>query len=509
FYNMELQLPSFPILVTFFLFVFMVMKILKTSNAASKLPPGPWKLPLVGNIHQLFGSLPHHALRDLAKKYGPFMYLRIGQVPTIVVSSPEYAREVMRTHDAVLASRPRVLFADIMLYNCADIVFAPYGEHWRQLRKICTHELLSASRVHSFRPIREEEWFNFIESIASNVGSAINLTERIQTWTFSIVSRAAFGKKSRDHEEFISTVVEAMDVSVGFELADLFPSFTLFTKISRSKPKLERLQRKAARIIENIIKEHKENKSTEKNGDIGREEDLVDVLLKLHNNSDHGISLTSDSLKAVIWDMFAAGSETSSTAIDWAMAEMIRNPIVMKKAQDEVREVFSRKGSVDETGLDEMKYLKSVVKETLRLHPPLSLSIPRESLEKCEISGYEVPEKTRIIINTWAIGRDPKHWSEPESFIPERFLDSPVDFKGNNFEYIPFGAGRRICPGMLFGIINTELPLALLLYHFDWKLPSDMKHEDLDMTEVFGASFRRKDVLHLIPTAYDLSAIPN
>ena len=189
------------------------------------------------------------------------------------------------------------------------------------------------------------------------------------------------------------------------------------------------------------------------------------------------------------------------------MIEMIRNPRVIKKAQDEVREVFGTKGSVDETGLSDMKYLKSVIKETLRLHPSAPLLIPRECGEMYEIGGYEIPAKTRIIVNAWAIGRDPNYWTEPESFIPERFLGSSIDFKGNNFEYIPFGAGRRICPGMSFGLINVELPLALLLYHFDWKLPSGLKHEDLDMTESFGATLKRKDVLHLIPTAYDQSPI--
>ena len=189
------------------------------------------------------------------------------------------------------------------------------------------------------------------------------------------------------------------------------------------------------------------------------------------------------------------------------MAEMIKNPTIMKKAQEEVREVFSKKGSIDETGVIEMKYLNSVVKETMRLHPSLPLLLPRESRKKCEINGYEIPAKTRILVNAWAIGRDPRYWTDPESFIPERFLDSFVDFKGNNFEYIPFGAGRRICAGMSFGVINVEFPLALLLYHFDWKLPNGMKQEDFDMTELFGATLKRKDALKLIPIAYDLPTI--
>ncbi|WVZ12918.1 hypothetical protein V8G54_017448 [Vigna mungo] len=182
------------------------------------------------------------------------------------------------------------------------------------------------------------------------------------------------------------------------------------------------------------------------------------------------------------------------------MAEMIRNPRVMKRAQAEVREVFKMNGRVDETCINEMKYLKLVIKETLRLHPPAPLLLPRECGETCEINGYDIPVKSKVIVNAWAIGRDPNSWSDPERFYPERFNDSSVDYKGNNFELIPFGAGRRICPGITFGLMNVELTLALMLYHFDWKLPNGMKAEELDMTEQFALTVRRKDGLFLIPS---------
>ncbi|TKY69141.1 steroid 17alpha-monooxygenase or 17alpha-hydroxyprogesterone aldolase [Spatholobus suberectus] len=173
---------------------------------------------------------------------------------------------------------------------------------------------------------------------------------------------------------------------------------------------------------------------------------------------------------------------------------MIRDPRVMKKAQVEVREVFKLKGRVDEICNNELKYLKSVVKETLRLHPPAPLLLPRESGQACEIRGYHIPTKSKVIVNAWAIGRDPNYWTEPE-----RFIDSSIDYKGSNFEFIPFGAGRRICPGSTFGLVNVELAVAFLLYHFDWKLANGMKSEDLDMTEEFGVSATRKDDLYLIP----------
>ncbi|XP_062078774.1 cytochrome P450 71D9-like [Humulus lupulus] len=499
---MELQLPSFPVLFSL-VFVFMVINtVLKrpqTKNSAPKLPPGPWRLPLVGNMHQLIGSLPHHSLTDLAKKYGPFMYLKVGQVPTIVVSSPDYAKEILRTHDAIFANRPRTLASQILLYDCTDILFAPQGEYWRQLRRICMQELLSPGRLQSFQPIREEEMINMLEVIASKVGSAINLTQMVKTLMFGITSRVAFSKKSSDHEEFISIVEEFLKSADGFEFAEMFPSLSFLDWTTR--PKYESLKLRASRIMENIIKEHIEEneKSIEKKGKV---KDLVDVLLKFHNNGDVGFTITTDNIKAVIFDIFIAGSETSALTVDWAMVEMIRHPRVMKKAQDEVRKVFGKKGLVNETSINEMKYLKSIVKETLRLHPPAPLLLPRENGEKCWINGYEIPIKTKVMINVWAIGRDPKYWIEPESFMPERFIEGSVNFKGNNFEFIPFGGGRRICPGMSYGLINVELLLALLLYRFDWKLPNGMKHEDLNMMELFGLTVSRKDDLNLIPATY-------
>ncbi|KAG4204489.1 hypothetical protein ERO13_A04G046720v2 [Gossypium hirsutum] len=187
------------------------------------------------------------------------------------------------------------------------------------------------------------------------------------------------------------------------------------------------------------------------------------------------------------------------------MSEMIKNPRVMTKAQAEVRQVFEGKGNVDETGVHQLKYLKCVIKETLRLHPVVPLLIPRESSKNCVVNGFEIPAKTRVIVNAWAIGRDPNYWVEPEKFEPERFVNSSVDFMGTNFEFIPFGAGRRICPGILFAQPNVELPLAQLLFHFDWKLPGGMKQEDLDMTEKFGVSMKRENDLVLVPSPYHAS----
>ncbi|XP_044463026.1 cytochrome P450 71D11-like [Mangifera indica] len=498
---MEFIFPSLSILLSFLLFVFMVMKLskrFKTNDGSFNLPPGPPKLPFIGNLHQLLamGSLPHRALRDLAQKYGPFMHLQLGELSTIVVSSPEYAEQVMKTHDAIFASRPYNEAASIMTYECTDIAFSPYGDYLRKIRKICTSELLSPKQVQSFRFLREEEVFNLVDSIASKGGSVINLTEAIFSSSYGVTSRAAFGKNCKDKESFIAVIKESTKLLGGFNIPDVFPSIKLLQSISGIKSKLEKIHQEADRILENIVNEHKMPYKSE--GD----KDLVDVLLKLQENSDPQFSLTPKNIKAIILDIFSAGSETSATVIDWAFCEMIKNPTLMRKVQTEVRDVFNTKGKVDETGISEMKFLKLVIKETMRLHPPAPLLIPRECGESCEINGFNVPVKSRVIVNAWAIGRDPKYWSEPENFNPERFIDSAIDFRGTHFEFIPFGAGRRICPGISFGMANVELPLAMLLYHFDWKLPGGMKNQDLDMTESFGVSTKRKDDLCLIPIPY-------
>lgn len=203
--------------------------------------------------------------------------------------------------------------------------------------------------------------------------------------------------------------------------------------------------------------------------------------------------------------MFGAGMDTTLTTIEWAMAEMVKQPRVMAKAQTEIRQTLKGKKIINEADIQGINYLKLVVKETLRLHPPVPLLVPRECREPCVVAGFEIPIKTKVLINAWAIGRDPKHWENPETFYPERFVNSCVDLKGtncSNFEYIPFGAGRRMCPGITFGLANVELALTQLLYHFDWILPDRMKPEDLDMTELFGLGVGRKFDLMLMAVPY-------
>ncbi|KAK2999555.1 hypothetical protein RJ639_023803 [Escallonia herrerae] len=198
-------------------------------------------------------------------------------------------------------------------------------------------------------------------------------------------------------------------------------------------------------------------------------------------------------------DIFAGGTDTTATTVEWAMAELLKNPKEMAKAQTEVRQVLKGKRKIHEEDTHELRFLKLIVRETLILHPPGPL-MPRESKEDCEINGFFIPRKTKAFVNLWAIGRDPRHWDNPDCFIPKRFEESSVNYMGTNFEYLPYGIGRRMCPGIAFGIITIELQLATMLYHFNWELADGIRPEELDMTEAFGFTVNRRHPLKVIAT---------
>nr|CAB3471980.1 unnamed protein product [Digitaria exilis] len=358
-------------------------------NNGVKLPPSPTQLPVIGSLHHLAGNpFVHRALADLARELDtPLMYLKLGEVPVVVATSPNAAHEIMRTHDVTFATRPWSSTMKILMADGYGLGFAPYGDHWRQLRKI-SHAI-------------------------------------------------------KQHEEARATMAAS--------------------------------------------------------GKVAEEGDLVDVLLRIQREGGINVPLTNGTIKALIFDLFGAGSKTAAITLQWAMSELIRHPEMMKKAQDEVSNILNGKPRVTEDDLGEMKYLKLVIKETLRLHPAAPLLIPREARETCKVLGYDVPKGTRVLVNAWAIGRDPKYWDDAEEFKPERFESGAIDYKGMNFEYIPFGAGRRICPGILFAQANMELVLASLLYHFDWKVEAGLEPTELDMTEQMGLTIKRKNDLRLYP----------
>ncbi|CAN1252591.1 Premnaspirodiene oxygenase [Linum perenne] len=416
----------------------------------------------------------HHQLRELSQKYGPMMRLQLGELTTLVVSTAEAAKA-----------------PNIMFYGCKDVAFAPYGEHWRQMRKICIVELLSARRVSSFSSIRMEEVSRLVADISRECGSTpegVDMRRMLALLSSNVTSRSVVGSTAgkAQREEFVALMEDVMK---------FLPVITGF------RAKLVSTHRAADSILEEIINQHRARRISTLIS--SHEEDIVDVLLNLQETGDLSLPMTDDVIKALVFDMFIGGIETSSSTIEWTMSEMVKNPRVLLLAQQEVRRVFSNKGKVDEEGLEELTYLNAIIKENLRMHPAGPLALPRETQEAIIANGFEVPQKARVLVNVWAIGRDPRYWIDPDVFCPERFLDSSIDFKGTHFEYIPFSAGRRMCPGMLFALAVVQLTLANLLFHFDWKLPVGMtKLEDLDMTEKFGISLTRKEILRLVPVLF-------
>ncbi|CAN6339270.1 unnamed protein product [Urochloa humidicola] len=349
----------------------------------------------------------------MAEEHGPLMHLRVGQVPVVVVTSKELAREVLKTHDANFASRPKLVAGGIVAYEWADILFSPSGDYWRKLRRLCIQEILSSKRILSFQHIREDEVRGLVADIRAAAPAPVDLSSRLHRITNTIVSRAAFGSKRSNAADFLAAIKQSVVMSSGFYVPDLFPRFTaVLSVLTGMRRKLHAIRHTVDGILEEIIREREEELLKQH----AQEDNLVDVLLGLQQSGDFGFPMTRNTIKAIILDMFAGGTGTSASAMEWAMSELMANPKVMSKLQAQIRAAFPGKQIITETDLraSDPKYLKFVMKETLRLHPPAPLLVPRESIEACEINGYMIPAKARVIVNSWAISRDPKYWEDAE-----------------------------------------------------------------------------------------------
>ncbi|XP_022137053.1 cytochrome P450 71A1-like isoform X2 [Momordica charantia] len=499
-----------PLSLCLIFFFLVLLKLFKPKNNTKNLPPSPPKLPIIGNLHQL-GSLPHQSLAALSDKHGPLMLLKLGQVPTLVVSSAEMAREVMKTHDLNFSSRPLSTAANILLYQSHDVAFAPYGDYWRQARKICALELFSVKRVESFQYVRDEEVAVLVDRIRRGCDGegSVNLCELFLSTSNNIVSRCMMGDKFEDENgksRFGDISRRAMVIITAFCFADFLPALWWIDVVRGFDGELKKCFTTLDAFLSKVVEEHMAKMRAGGESDESKK-DFMDIMLQLMQGEKVDYHFSLDHLKAI--DMFVGGSDTTATGLEWTMTELMRNRAAMDKVQEEVRRVVGKKARIEVEDIEKMEYMKCVIKESLRLHPPLPLLIPRETMGDVEIEGYHIPSKARVFVNVWAIQRDPKIWERPNEFIPERFMEKNSggqkgrdEYGRDEYEFISFGGGRRKCPGMSFGLASFECALANLLHWFDWKLPNG---SELDVEEENGLTVRKKIPLHLNPIPYTLS----
>nr|XP_007152789.1 hypothetical protein PHAVU_004G159800g [Phaseolus vulgaris]ESW24783.1 hypothetical protein PHAVU_004G159800g [Phaseolus vulgaris] len=484
-----LAIPIILLLISFIVFLFQ-------KKHDGKTAPGPKPLPIIGNLHML-GKLPHRTLQSLATKYGPIMSLKLGQIPAIVVSSPETAELFLKTHDTVFASRPKIQASEFLSHGSKGLAFSEYSAYWRNMRKVCTVQLLSASRVEMFAPMRREELGVLVKSLKHSAasGEVVDLSELLGELMEKMVFKMVLGCAKDDRLDLKNLIQEALNLIGAFNLADYIPWLRVFDLQGLTK-RLKKASKSLDKGFEQIIQDKKSNPYDK---DKKCNMDFVEVLLSLihqpnevHNNQN---VIDRTNIKAIILDIIAGALETSSTMLEWAMSELLRHPSVMKRLQHELEHVVGMNRHVEENDLENLSYLNMVVKETLRLHPVAPLLVPRECREDVIIDGYFIKKKSRIIVNAWAIGRDPKVWNNAAIFDPTRFENDNIDIRGKDFRILPFGSGRRGCPGIHLGLTTLSLVLAQLVHCFDWVLPLGMSSHELDMQEIFGLSIPRKNHL--------------
>ncbi|VFQ70164.1 unnamed protein product [Cuscuta campestris] len=468
-----------------------------TTRKKGLVPPGPRGLPIIGHLH-LLGKNPHQDLQKLSQTHGPIMRLRLGSVDTVVASSPQAAELFLKTHDLNFATRPPMRIADFLTYDKKGAVLGRYGPVWREMRKLYVIELLTNHKMGSFESLRREELCLLVESLKQ--AAAADLSAKVACMNMNISCRMLFGKKYEDKDigdekGFKVVIDQAIHLISATDLGDYFPLL--------SKLDVQGLSRRARVVMnlfdqffERILVEH-ENKPSPTSTTT---EDFVDIILAMVRNKRTSFPFTRDHIKSMMLDVLVASMDTASTVVVWAMSELIKNPTKMKRLKEELERQVGLHRMVEEKDLEHLKYLELVIKETLRLHPTAPLLIPRAAIEDCTVSDFHVPKNAMLMINVWAIGRDPNVWSDPEKFVPERFEGSNVDYRGRHFELLPFGSGRRSCPGLELGITMVRLMVAQLAHCFDWRLPNATVPQDLDMTDKYGLVMNRVHNLVVVPT---------
>ncbi|XP_071732310.1 cytochrome P450 76T24-like [Rutidosis leptorrhynchoides] len=473
----------------------------------SRLPPGPNPLPIIGNL-LLLGDKPHRSLATLSKRYGPLMSLKLGSRTTIVVSSPYIAKDFLSTHDQFFSNRSVQNTTRLLDHHKVSLAWMPANDQWRLLRRITKEFLFSGQCLDASEMLRQQKVQELVDHVSECCTSetAVNIGAVAFTTTLNILSNLMFSKDLSQYvttassHEFKDAIWGVMEIGARPNLIDFFPIFKPFD--------LQGLTRQGIiyskilfGIFDEIIDQRLQTRTSSSSyEDVQpRKNDVLDLLIdfSLKNES----VLSRNDIRHLFLDLFVAGTDTASTTLEWAMTELIRNPKKMETARLELIKVMKNNTKlILEDDIPQLRYLQAVIKETFRLHPPAPFLIPHEATRDVEVQGFIVPKNAQILCNVWAIGRDPKVWSDPETFMPERFLEVEIDYRGQDFELIPFGSGRRMCPGLNIANRMLHVMLGTLIYKFNWKLEGNMRAEDMNMDDKFGLTCPRSEPLIAVPT---------
>ncbi|CAI0469543.1 unnamed protein product [Linum tenue] len=469
-------------------------------------PPGPPGWPVIGNILDL-GAMPHRSLTAMRDAHGDVVRLRLGYSKSAVaILSTSAAADFFKNHDLDFADRTVTQIMKVHGYDRGSVALAPYGPYWRVLRRLVTVDMLVAKRINASYPVRRKCVDDMIRWIGDESGSEIQVARFVFLTTFNLLgnlmlsrdlldpkSADLVGSDSNDADTFFEAMMKLMEWSGHANVADVFPWLRWLDPQGLRK-KMDRDLGIALGVASKFVRERitEEGDNKEKEGD---KKDFLDVMLEFRGNGkDEPDRFTEHQINIFILEIFLAGSETSSSTIEWAMTELLRHPESMSKLKSELDKVVGPDRKVEESDIDDLPFLQSVIKETFRLHPPLPLLVPRRVEEDAVYMGYHVPKGTQVLVNAWAIGRDAEAWGDDAwGFKPERFLGSKVDFRGQHHQLIPFGAGRRVCAGLLLAHRMVHLVLGTLVHEFNWELTVDPK--DLNMDDRLGVTMRRFEPL--------------
>ncbi|KAL4273876.1 hypothetical protein GQ457_13G011450 [Hibiscus cannabinus] len=456
-----------------------IRKFLKPARTLVPEPPSPPALPFIGHLHLVSSVLPK-SFQELARVYGPLMGIRLGASSCLVVSNAAVAKEIFKTQELNFCSRPEFGSSEYFIYRGSRFVLAQYGDYWRFMKKLCMTRLLAVPQLDKFADIRDQEKVKLVESVMKccGEGKTCDLSSELTTLTNNTICRTAMSTRcsgsDNDAAEIKELIRTCLELSGKISVGDVLGPFKVLD-FSGNGNKLKAALLKYDRLVDRIIKEHQEKAS--EGFDENQKMDLLDILLEVYRDPTAEVKISMKDIKSFLLDIFMAGTDTSSAAMQWAMGELMNKPKAFKKLRDEINSVVGPNRLVKESDIPNLPYLRAVIRETLRLHPSAPLII-RECGEECNVNGFMVKAKTRVLVNVYAVMRDPESWANPNEFDPERFLggsgekigEHQMEFKGQNFRFLPFGSGRRGCPGASLAMLVMHAAVGSLVQCFDWEV---------------------------------------